>query len=130
MSLAENLELKQILSKQTIFISGENANLSKHSLEQLFILKIEQGIEHLYFINPQENTIELDKFINKAIFYLWIEVFQDEEETIFEDKSTYENFFPIQSNGKEMVLKMLKREDFSGVEISTISNTNKSELEE
>ena len=83
-----------------------------------------------YFINPQENIIELDKFINKAIFYLWIEVFQDEEETIFEDKSTYENFFPIQSNGKEMVLKMLKREDFSGVEISTISNTNKSELEE
>jgi hypothetical protein len=62
-----------------------------------------------YFIKAVDNKIELSDFINKAIFYLWNDVFKDEEEHIFEENTFYEDFFPIETNGKEKVLKILEK---------------------
>lgn len=51
-----------------------------------------------WFINAQntENIINEKTFINKVVFYLWNDVFKDEDETIFikeEEPLTYEHFF-------------------------------------
>lgn len=63
-----------------------------------------------YFINPKNKVITLETFINKIVFYLWNDVFQDEieDESIFKDGVTYEDFFPIQSRGVSMVKELLK----------------------
>ncbi len=63
-----------------------------------------------YFIKPISETIDLETFVNKAIFYLWNDVFKDEmeEENIFKDRTTYEDFFPIQSNGINKVKEILE----------------------
>ncbi|MGM0380064.1 MAG: McrB family protein [Bacillota bacterium] len=63
-----------------------------------------------YFIKPQEtHKIGIDTFINKAIFYLWNDVFKDEPEelNIFKDKTSYEDFFPINSNGINKIRELL-----------------------
>lgn len=63
-----------------------------------------------YFIKPDNKEISLEEFINKAIFYLWIDVFKDEDESIFsliDNNLSYENFFPINSKGAENVTKLL-----------------------
>lgn len=63
-----------------------------------------------YFIKSDSNEISLNEFINKAIFYLWNDVFKDEEpsESIFEQGKYYEDFFPIETNGKNEVIKIAK----------------------
>ena len=63
-----------------------------------------------YFIKPKSETIDLETFVNKAIFYLWNDVFKDEieEENIFKDRTTYEDFFPIHSNGLNKVKEILE----------------------
>lgn len=65
-----------------------------------------------YFIKPDidENTISLKSFINKVIFYLWNDVFKDEmeDESIFKNKTSYEDFFPIDEKGVEKVKEILK----------------------
>ena len=64
-----------------------------------------------YFIKPENDEIEIETFINKVIFYLWNDVFKDEieEDSIFKDKTTYENFFPIDDeNGKQKVRDILE----------------------
>jgi hypothetical protein len=65
-----------------------------------------------YFIKPDidENTISLKSFINKAIFYLWNDVFKDEieDESIFKNKTSYEDFFPVDEKGLEKVKEILK----------------------
>ena len=64
-----------------------------------------------YFIKPENDKIEIETFINKAIFYLWNDVFKDEieEDSIFKNKTTYENFFPIDDeNGKQKVRDILE----------------------
>ena len=62
-----------------------------------------------YFIKSETNKISLKDFINKAVFYLWNDVFKDEDssDSIFEKGISYEDFFPINTNGKEKVEKML-----------------------
>jgi hypothetical protein len=62
-----------------------------------------------YFIKPLDEIIELDTFINKAVYYLWNDVFKDEleEDSIFQDHSAYEDFFPIPSNGITKVREIL-----------------------
>ena len=63
-----------------------------------------------YFIKPESTDIEIETFINKVIFYLWNDVFKDEteEHNIFKDKTTYEDFFPIKSNGVKKVKEILE----------------------
>lgn len=62
-----------------------------------------------YFIKPVTDEIDIETFINKAIFYLWNDVFKDENEenNIFLNKTSYEDFFPIQPNGIEKVKEIL-----------------------
>jgi len=62
-----------------------------------------------YFIKPESENIDIETFINKAIFYLWNDVFKDEveEDNLFKDRTTYEDFFPIESNGIEKVKEIL-----------------------
>ena len=62
-----------------------------------------------YFIKAKDNVIMLEDFINKAIFYLWNDVFKDEDDHIFEENTFYEDFFPIATNGKDKVLKILEK---------------------
>lgn len=63
-----------------------------------------------YFVKPAIDEIDIETFINKAIFYLWNDVFKDEmeENNIFLNKTTYEDFFPIQPNGIEKVKEILE----------------------
>lgn len=62
-----------------------------------------------YFIEPDSNNIlALDKFIYKVLFYLWNDVFKDEpKDSIFGDKC-YQDFFPIETRGEKLVLKILE----------------------
>lgn len=60
-----------------------------------------------FFIDPENNTIKLSDFINKVIFYLWNDVFKDEEDSIFEDGVMYEDFFPVNTNGVIEARKLL-----------------------
>lgn len=65
-----------------------------------------------YFISPEDNLISLETFINKAIFYLWIDVFKEEEDSPFSDldgRKTYSDFFPEVSKGKKLVEIMLEQ---------------------
>lgn len=63
-----------------------------------------------YFIKSDSKEITLKEFVNKAIFYLWNDVFKDEDnsDSIFEKGTSYEDFFPIETNGKVEILKVLK----------------------
>lgn len=62
-----------------------------------------------YFIKPdKKDTIEIKSFIHKVIFYLWNDVFKDEENEIFENKTTYHSFFPIETNGNSKIRNILK----------------------
>lgn len=63
-----------------------------------------------YFIKGKDNVISFEDFINKGIFYLWNDVFKDEDDHIF-DENTYEDFFPIHTKGKNQVLKVLDKLD-------------------
>jgi len=74
-----------------------------------------------YFLKPENDIIEVDTFINKAIFYLWNDVFKDEikEQNIFKDNTTYEDFFPIRPNGIEKIKEIL---EILSVGISTIAS--------
>jgi len=62
-----------------------------------------------YFIKSDSKEISLNEFVNKAIFYLWNDVFKDEDssESIFEKGISYEDFFPISTNGKDLLEKIL-----------------------
>lgn len=63
-----------------------------------------------YFIKSDSKEITLNEFVNKAIFYLWNDVFKDEDssDSIFEKGTSYEDFFPIDTKGIEEVKKILK----------------------
>ncbi len=63
-----------------------------------------------YFIKPDEgNNITLKPFINKVIFYLWNDVFKDEDNKVFESNGSYEDFFPILTNGLTKVKELFER---------------------
>lgn len=76
-----------------------------------------------YFIKPDEaNTISLKPFINKVIFYLWNDVFKDEANIVFENNTSYEDFFPINTNGKEKIKELFLRIEIPS--IMTIENVD------
>lgn len=62
-----------------------------------------------YFIKSESKEITLKEFINKTMFYLWNDVFKDEDssDSIFEKGKSYEDFFPIETEGKELIQKIL-----------------------
>jgi hypothetical protein len=63
-----------------------------------------------YFIKPNKNkTITLKPFINKVIFYLWNDVFKDEDNKVFEENTSYEDFFPMNINGKKKIKELFER---------------------
>jgi hypothetical protein len=71
-----------------------------------------------YFIKPDTGkTISLNPFINKVIFYLWSDVFKDEENNVFEENTSYEDFFPINRSGKNKI-----KELFNRIELEPIKN--------
>ncbi|WP_430399090.1 McrB family protein [Flavobacterium sp.] len=63
-----------------------------------------------YFIKPdKDKTITLKPFINKVLFYLWNDVFKDEDDKVFEENTSYEDFFPINTNGKKKIKELFDR---------------------
>ncbi|MBF4470736.1 McrB family protein [Flavobacterium sp. HJJ] len=63
-----------------------------------------------YFIKSDSKEISLKEFTNKAIFYLWNDVFKDEDssDSIFAKDVSYEDFFPVETNGKDEVMRILE----------------------
>ena len=72
-----------------------------------------------YFIKPNEDSISLKTFINKAVFYLWNDVFKDEfgSESIFLEDITYEDFFPIEINGELQVGNIISNLEIEVVKV-------------
>jgi hypothetical protein len=66
-----------------------------------------------FFVKPANDstTVSLEMFINKVIFYLWNDVFKDEEESenIFPKGIFYEDFFPIKTNGLVQVKAVIEK---------------------
>lgn len=79
-----------------------------------------------YFIKPdkEDNTISLNTFINKVIFYLWNDVFKDEENQVFEANTYYEDFFPISKIGKIKIKELFNRINLKPTNSLGISEDN------
>ena len=88
------------------FISKVNLN----HIQQTPVLGMDKCIGN-YFVKPKngETTIDVETFINKAIFYLWNDVFKDEKNEVFEENSSYEDFFPIKTKGLKKLTELLER---------------------
>ena len=95
------------------FISKVNLN----HIQETPVLGMDKCIGN-YFVKPKngETTIDIESFINKAIFYLWNDVFKDEKNEVFEDNSSYEDFFPIKTRGLKKLTELLER---IGVTVNT-----------
>jgi hypothetical protein len=64
-----------------------------------------------WFINASysDKIINEKTFINKVLFYLWNDVFKDEEESIFTiggENKTYEDFFS-QNENSSLIIQMI-----------------------
>ena len=60
-----------------------------------------------FFVKPdKDGFISLSTLVNKVIFYLWNDVFKDEENQIFNDH-TYSNYFPIESDGLKRISSLI-----------------------
>lgn len=78
-----------------------------------------------YFIKPdKDNVISLRPFINKVIFYLWNDVFKDEDNKVFEENTSYEDFFPIETNGKKKIKELFDRIDLKAISSLEIVEDN------
>jgi hypothetical protein len=64
-----------------------------------------------YFIKSESKEIAINEFVNKVIFYLWNDVFKDEQDSIFEKGITFEKFFPIKKNAMPLIEKLLSKID-------------------
>lgn len=73
-----------------------------------------------YFVKPSDKDISIQEFIQKVVFYLWNDVFRDEENNLFDKGLYYEDFFPLGTKGIENTKKILKN---LGVEIAEIDET-------
>jgi hypothetical protein len=69
-----------------------------------------------WFVKPKDNIIDENTFINKVLFYLWNDVFKDEEEhnifILVENEETrtitYKNFFSDNQESKLIIAIMEK----------------------
>lgn len=82
------------------------ANVNKHILQNPS-LGVDKCIGNFFIKPDKENIISLDSFINKVIFYLWNDVFKDEENEIFADH-TYLSYFP-QTEGQRRINEMIEK---------------------
>lgn len=64
-----------------------------------------------YFIKSESKEITINEFVNKVIFYLWNDVFKDEQDSIFEKGITFEKFFPITKNALPVLESLLAKID-------------------
>jgi len=75
-----------------------------------------------YFIKPDATgKIEIRSFIHKVIFYLWNDVFKDEENEIFDNETTHHSFFPVDTKGDREIRKILALLD---VKVAVYSKTS------
>lgn len=80
-----------------------------------------------WFINATDtNKIILEKtFINKVLFYLWNDIFKDEDESLFNivgyNHLTYEDFFTDKNQKSELIVKIF--EEKLGLEVKENNNT-------
>jgi len=82
------------------------ANVNKHILQNPS-LGLDKCIGN-FFIKPDMGSIiSLDTLINKVIFYLWNDVFKDEENEIFAGH-TYQSYFPA-SEGQRKISLMIDK---------------------
>lgn len=88
------------------FISKVNLN----HIQQNPVLGMDKCMGN-YFVKPKKGktSIDVETFINKAIFYLWNDVFKDEKNEVFEENSSYEDFFPINTKGVQKLTELLER---------------------
>ena len=77
-----------------------------------------------YFIKGRESggelVIGLDDFVHKVIFYLWNDVFKDEEKdnnNIFKEGVSYQSFFPVEKSSPELIKDILEN-----IELTTSSD--------
>jgi hypothetical protein len=69
-----------------------------------------------YFIKPdKDKIISLKPFVNKVIFYVWNDVFKDEDNKVFEENTSYEDFFPIETNGKKKIKELFDRIELKAI---------------
>ena len=79
-----------------------------------------------WFVKPKDNNLITEEmFINKILFYLWNDVFKDEEKNLFQftfdDQlvtMSYEDFF-IKNDNSDLVIKLMKE----NLELSVIEET-------
>jgi len=78
-----------------------------------------------WFVNPTDKIISEKIFINKVLFYLWNDVFKDEDESFFNidgENKTYEDFF-TQNENSSLIIKMIDEH----LDLNPISKHNSSE---
>src|SRR5690606_6061256 len=77
-----------------------------------------------FFVKPDsDNIISLSTLINKVIFYLWNDVFKDEENEIFVDH-TYQNYFPISTNGLKHINHLIDKLQIAPKELYFFENNH------
>ena len=81
-----------------------------------------------WFVKPKNNNITEEMFINKVLFYLWNDVFKDEEENIFtlnvnDELKTfgYEDFFTENVNSSLLVKLMEESLSLEKIEESSVA---------
>ncbi len=62
MILVEDDLIHSFLAKPTIFICGQEESLTKHTIHELLILNLQKPLEHLYFVQPNEEVLNMLKF--------------------------------------------------------------------
>lgn len=73
MILVEDDLIHSFLAKPTIFICGQKESLTKHTIHELLILKLQKPLEHLYFVQPNEEVLNMLKFENSEDNYSIVE---------------------------------------------------------
>lgn len=85
------------------FVAGVN----RHILENPS-LGLDKCIGNFFAKPDAGNLITVETTINKVIFYLWNDVFKDEENEIFADH-TYLDYFPVESNGVKRLWSLAEK---------------------